>query len=55
MEKSEGQIKPNFLIVGAAKAATTTIHHYLSQHPEIFMSENKEPSFFAFAKENIER
>ena len=55
MEKSEGQIKPNFLIVGAAKAATTTIHHYLSQHPEIFMSKNKEPSFFAFAQENIER
>ena len=54
MEKSEGQIKPNFLIVGAAKAATTTIHHYLSQHPEIFMSENKEPCFFAFDQKNIE-
>ena len=45
---------PNFLIVGAAKAATTTIHEYLKQHPNIFMCEPKEPSFYTFAeKENI--
>lgn len=39
---------PNFLIVGTAKAATTTIHEYLKQHPEIFMTDWKEPSFFKF-------
>ncbi|WP_243473386.1 sulfotransferase [Winogradskyella sp. MH6] len=45
---------PNFLIVGAAKAATTTIHEYLKQHPEVFMTEWKEPSFFKFKnKERI--
>lgn len=45
---------PNFLIVGTAKAATTTIHEYLKQHPEIFMTEWKEPSFFTFkGKEEI--
>lgn len=45
---------PNFLIVGTAKAATTTIHEYLKQHPEIFMTDWKEPSFFKFKdKEDI--
>lgn len=38
--------KPNFFILGAAKSGTTTLHSCLSQHPEIFMSEVKEPSFF---------
>ncbi|MFT5229587.1 MAG: hypothetical protein ACI9EV_002741 [Urechidicola sp.] len=27
--------KPNFLFVGTAKAGTTSIYHYLSQHPDI--------------------
>ena len=34
---------PNFLIVGAAKSGTSSLHHYLNQHPEVFMpSYNKE-------------
>lgn len=37
---------PNFLIVGAAKAGTTSLCHYLSQHPQIFISPIKEPRFF---------
>jgi hypothetical protein len=40
---------PTFLIVGAAKSGTTSLYHYLKEHPEIFMSEVKEPRFFAFA------
>lgn len=43
---------PNFLIVGATRAGTTSLYHYLSQHPDIFMSEIKEPCFFAFADEH---
>lgn len=39
---------PNFLIVGAAKSGTTSLYHYLNQHPQIFMSPVKEPRFFAF-------
>lgn len=31
-------IKPNFLIVGAAKSGTTSLYHYLSQHPDVFLS-----------------
>ncbi|MEW6192542.1 MAG: sulfotransferase domain-containing protein [Bacillota bacterium] len=39
-------IKPNFLIVGAAKAGTTSLYHWLKQHPDVFMPYVKEPSFF---------
>ena len=36
---------PNLLIVGAAKSGTTSLHNYLDQHPNIFMSDFKEPHF----------
>jgi hypothetical protein len=42
---------PTFFVIGAPKAGTTSLHHYLAQHPEIQMSAVKEPSFFAFARE----
>ena len=38
---------PNFYLIGAAKAGTSALHAYLQQHPQIFMSSLKEPSFFA--------
>jgi hypothetical protein len=37
---------PNFFIIGAAKAATTSLHAYLAEHPQIHMSAVKEPMFF---------
>ena len=39
-------IKPNFFFVGAPKCGTTSIAYYLSQHPNIFISNPKEPHFF---------
>ena len=39
--------KVNLFIVGAAKAGTTSIHNYLSQHKDIYMSPVKEPHFFS--------
>lgn len=39
---------PNFLIIGAAKAGTTSLHYYLQQHPEIFMCPKKDTFFFDF-------
>jgi hypothetical protein len=42
---------PNFLIIGAAKAGTNALYHYLRQHPQIYMSPWKEPKFFAFETE----
>jgi Sulfotransferase domain len=39
-------VKPNFLVAGAGKAGTTSLHEYLAQHPEVFMSAFKEPNYF---------
>jgi translation elongation factor EF-G len=48
---------PNFLVVGAAKSGTSSLHQYLIQHPEIFMStinkegvSVKEPQFLIKSK-----
>ncbi len=38
---------PNFFVIGAAKGGTTSLHRYLGQHPQIFMSSRKETNFFA--------
>jgi hypothetical protein len=40
-------VKPNFFIVGAPKCGTTALYEYLRPHPNIFMSDVKEPHFFA--------
>lgn len=45
---------PNFLIVGAAKSGTTALYHYLKQHPEVYMSPNKEPNFFALEGQEVQ-
>jgi hypothetical protein len=37
---------PTFVVIGAAKCGTSSLHHYLGLHPEIFASEIKEPNFF---------
>lgn len=42
---------PDFLIIGAAKCGTTALYHYLKQHPEVYMSPEKEPRFFALEGE----
>lgn len=39
--------EPNFFIVGAPKAGTTSLYHYLAQHPDIYMSPLKEPTYFS--------
>ena len=39
---------PNFFIVGAPKAGTTSLYAYLDQHPQVYLSPLKEPSYFAF-------
>jgi hypothetical protein len=46
MMSSVTSTAPNFLIVGTGKAGTTSLHEYLGQHPQIFMSRNKEPHYF---------
>jgi hypothetical protein len=41
------QTIPNFFIAGVPKAGTTTLYYQLAQHPDIYMSQVKEPSFFS--------
>jgi hypothetical protein len=41
---------PNFLVIGAHKCGTTALYHALQQHPQVFMSSVKEPSFFTFER-----
>lgn len=40
-------IKPNFLVVGAAKAGSTSLYYYLKQNPAIGFSSLKEPKYFS--------
>lgn len=37
---------PTFIVIGAMKAGTTSLYHYLRGHDEIFMSRIKELDFF---------
>ena len=37
---------PTFIIIGAAKSATTSLATALRQHPEIQISRSMEPKFF---------
>lgn len=43
-------IKPTFLIIGAMKAGTTSLWHYLRAHPEIYLPDFKEPDYFVEEK-----
>ena len=45
---------PNFFIIGAAKSGSTSLYHYVKQHPQIYMSPLKEPKFFALAGEKLD-
>jgi hypothetical protein len=38
--------RPDFFIVGAFKAGTTSLYEYLRQHPQVFMPVHKEPMYF---------
>lgn len=39
---------PNFLIIGAPKAGTTSLYEYFRAHPQIFMPRIKEPRWFGY-------
>ena len=43
-----GLAAPTFLLIGAAKAATTSLCSLLEQHPDACMARTKEPHFFSF-------
>lgn len=39
--------RPDFIVIGAMKAATSTVCAYLEDHPQVFMVPNREPNFFS--------
>jgi Sulfotransferase domain len=43
---AQATVVPDFLILGAAKCGTTSLHYWLRQHPQILMSLPKEPVYF---------
>ncbi|MFI5134832.1 MAG: sulfotransferase, partial [Chitinophagales bacterium] len=45
---------PNLFVVGAAKAGTTSLHYALGQHPDVFMSEKKEPGYFVWPEKELQ-
>ncbi len=38
--------RPTFLVIGAAKGGTTSLHYYLRQHPGVFMPAAKELNYY---------
>lgn len=40
-------MRPNYLVIGAQKCATSTLCDLLARHPDVFMTEPKEPYFFS--------
>jgi hypothetical protein len=38
--------RPNLFLIGAMKSGSTTLHELLAEHPQICMSEPKEPCYF---------
>src|SRR5262245_39905027 len=45
---------PNFLIIGAAKAGTTSLYDWLRQPPDGFRPALKQPKFFADAPQRTD-
>jgi hypothetical protein len=41
-----GASLPSLIVIGAMKSGTTTLHHYLDAHPDIFVPPIKEVNFF---------
>lgn len=39
---------PTLFVAGAMKAGTTSLHRYLAQHPDFFVPDHEEPSWFSF-------
>lgn len=52
---SRSEIWPDFFIVGAAKCGTSSLYAYLKQHPQVYMSPNKEPHFFSQIEPGADR
>ena len=43
---SSARTRPTYLVIGAQKAGTTSLHHYLSQNPAVLTARVKEVQYF---------
>lgn len=43
----ENNVKPTFIIAGVARCGTTSLYHYMKQHPDIGFPTQKEPKYFS--------
>jgi hypothetical protein len=43
---TRARLHPNFLVLGAQKAGTTSLHRYLSEHPAVLQASVKEVRYF---------
>ncbi len=41
-------VKPNFLVIGAGKGGTTSLHRWLAEHPRVHVSPIKETNYFTW-------
>lgn len=41
-----GHVKPSFMIIGVQKGGTSSLFHYLSQHPQVIAPKEKELHYF---------
>jgi hypothetical protein len=49
--KNSKHAAPDFMIIGTAKAGTTSLFQYLAQHPDIIPSKTKELFYFGTANQ----
>jgi hypothetical protein len=47
MGDAERGLLPTFVVIGAMKCGTTSLHHYIGGHPDAFVSDPKELDFFS--------
>ncbi|MFG0253018.1 MAG: sulfotransferase family protein [Phycisphaerales bacterium JB038] len=47
MERADGLRFADFIVIGAQKAGTTSLFHYLNDHPQIYLHPKKELAYFA--------
>jgi len=41
-----GLCRPGFIVIGAAKCATSSLYHYLTGHPRVLPAKNKQVTYF---------
>lgn len=51
----EGRCRPGFLIIGAGKCGTSSLYHYLVEHPRVLPAEEKQIHYFKYFRDRSMR